>query len=74
MAMSSAVSQLLGIVHRLHGLTTHPLAGVVIAALLAALLEQRMARRRTPDFSGAWRGIDGPPPKVPQPPRDPERR
>ena len=72
--MSSAVSQLQEILRHLHGLGQHPLAAVVTIALLAALLEQRMARRRTPDFSGAWRGIDGAPPKVPQPPRDPERR
>ncbi len=72
--MNSAVSRLLEVVHRLHGLMAHPLATVIVAALLAALLEQRIARRRTPDFSGAWRGINGAPPKIVQPPRDPERR
>jgi hypothetical protein len=74
MAMSSAVAQLQEILRHLHGLGAHPLAVVVTFALLAALIEQRLARRRTPDFGGAWRDIDGAPPKVPQPPRDPERR
>jgi hypothetical protein len=65
MAMSSAVHQGLEFLGHLHGLAAHPLALVVTLALIAALVEQRLARRRTPDFSGAWRGIDGPPPKAP---------
>jgi hypothetical protein len=72
MAMSTAVSQALEFLHRLHGLATHPLALVVVFALLAALVEQRLARRRTPDFSVAWRDIKGPPPKAP--PLPPARR
>jgi hypothetical protein len=73
MAMGSAVSQLLEVLHRLHAVSAHPLLTVVIAALLAALIEQRLARRRTPDFSVAWRDIKGAPPKALQPPRDPDR-
>jgi hypothetical protein len=64
MAMSSAVHQGLEFLQRLHGVTTHPLASVVVLALVAALIEQRLARRRTPDFSGAWRDIKGSPPKA----------
>jgi hypothetical protein len=72
MAMSSAVHQGLEYLGHLHGLAAHPLALVVGLALIAALVEQRLARRRTPDFSGAWRGIDRAPPKAPPPatPRD----
>jgi hypothetical protein len=71
--MGSAISQLLESLHRLQVWFPHPLALVTVAALLAALIEQRMVRRRTADNSGAWRGIDGPPPKLPPripPPRD----
>ncbi len=66
--MSSAVHQGLEFFSRLHGLAAHPLALVVCLALIAALVEQRVARRRTPDFSAAWKGINGPPPKAPRPP------
>ena len=69
--MSTAVRQALEFLHRLHGPATHPLALVVIFALLAALVEQRLARRRTPDFSVAWRDIKGPPPKAPPAPPAP---
>jgi hypothetical protein len=70
MAMSSAVHQGLEILSRLHALAAHPLALVVAFALLAAIVEQRLARRGAPDFSGAWRGVNGPPPKAPSlPPR-----
>ncbi|MGZ3378497.1 MAG: hypothetical protein ACXU8S_18020 [Phenylobacterium sp.] len=64
--MSAAVHQGLEFLSRLHGLATHPLALVVALALLAALVEQRVARRRAADVSGAWRGIDGPPPEAPK--------
>ena len=59
-----SMSQLLELLHHLQPLTVHPLAVVVSCALLAALLEQRMARRRTADFSGAYRDIKGPPSKT----------
>jgi hypothetical protein len=49
--------------HRLHPLAGHPIAGVAIAALLAALIDQRRARRRTPDFSIAYNDVKGPPPR-----------
>ncbi len=74
--MGSAVSQLLEVLHRLHAVSAHPLATVVIAALLAALIEQRLARRRTPDFSVAWRDINGAPknpPATKTAPREPGR-
>ena len=66
------MSQFSEVVHYLRSLEGHPFAGVTVAALLAALLEQRIARRRTPDFSGAFRDIDGqprtPPPSASRPP------
>ena len=71
--MGAAVAQLQDILRHLHGLAEHPIAVVVACALLAALVEQRLMRRRTPDFSGAWRGIDGPPPKIPPLPRSRDR-
>jgi len=65
------MSQLLEVAHYIRSLQIHPLGLVIVAALLAALIEQRMARRRTPDFSAAYRDIDGPP-QAPPPtlPRD----
>jgi hypothetical protein len=48
-------------------LEIHPLAGVITAALLAALIEQRMVRRRTADFSAVFRTDDGGPPLAPPP-------
>jgi hypothetical protein len=56
------MSQLLEVLHRLHALAAHPLALVVVLALLVALLEQRLTRRRTPDFSLAYRDIAAKPP------------
>jgi hypothetical protein len=52
-----------------HGLAEHPLGLVVGLALLAALIEQRLARRRTPDFSVAYRDIH---PAAPKPKPKPE--
>lgn len=63
--MESAVHQGLELVGRLHGLATHPLALVVALALIAALVEQHVVRRRAAEVSAAWKGIDGPPPKAP---------
>ncbi len=40
-----------------HSLAGHPLGVVVALALIAALIEQRLTRRRTPDFSVAYRDL-----------------
>lgn len=64
------MSQFQEAVHYLRLLEIHPLAGVILAALLAALIEQRLARQRTPDFSTAYRDINGAPPAPP--PSDPD--
>jgi hypothetical protein len=72
--MISALNQILGAFGRWHALTDHPIAVVVSMALIAALIEQRLARRRTPDFSVAYRDIQGAPPKPQAPRRPPERR
>lgn len=58
------MSQFLEILHHLRPLAAHPFAVVAIVALLAALLEQRLVRRRTADFSIAYKDIKGPPPKT----------
>jgi hypothetical protein len=60
------MNQVLDVIHWLHafGLRTigmDPLAAVVIAALVCALIEQRWRHRRTPDFSTAFRDINGRP-------------
>jgi hypothetical protein len=39
----------------------HPFAVVIIAALLAALIEQHYAKKRTPDFSSDERDAFGRP-------------
>jgi len=51
------LSQLIEIYRHVRTLGVDPVAVVVGFALVAALVEQRMARRRTPDFSGAYRDI-----------------
>jgi len=51
------MNQLIEIYRHIHSLGVDPVALVVGFALVAALVEQRMARRRTPDFSGAYRDI-----------------
>jgi|GEM_PF-1947290 len=65
------MNQLLEVLHYLRALQVHPLAGVIIAALLAALIEQRLTRRNTPDFSAVFRPDKGqplePPPKSMRP-------
>ncbi|MBS0361232.1 MAG: hypothetical protein JSR98_07620 [Proteobacteria bacterium] len=55
------ISQLIEFLRPFRALEAHPLSLVVTAALLAALIEQRMAKRRTPDFSTAFRDVKGPP-------------
>jgi len=50
------MSSLFEILHRVRSLGINPLAVVIAAALLCAFLEQRLARRRIPDFNAAYRG------------------
>jgi len=69
--MTAALTPMLAFFQRFHTLAAHPLAVVIVLALIAALVEQRLARRRTPDFSVAWRDIKGPPPKAGPPRREP---
>ncbi|HEX4709288.1 hypothetical protein [Phenylobacterium sp.] len=49
------MSQLYEVLHYIQALRINPLAGVIVAALLAAFLEQRRVRGRTPDFNAAYR-------------------
>ena len=58
------MSQTVEVLRFVHTLADHPLRLVVVLALVAALVEQRLARRRTPDFSFAYRDIHGAPPKL----------
>jgi len=61
------MDQLLEILHHVRALGVPPLALVIVAALLAALIEQRLLHRRTPDFSKAYHDIDAvrrPPPPM----------
>jgi|GEM_PF-4846027 len=52
------MDQLLGLIRFLRDLQIPTTAYVSIAALLAALIQQRMARARTPDFSAGYAGLD----------------
>jgi hypothetical protein len=45
------------ILHRVRSLGINPLAVVIAAGLLCAFLEQRLARRRVPDFNAAYRNV-----------------
>lgn len=65
------MSQGLEVLRIVHSLADHPLGVVVALALIAALVEQRLARRRTPDFSVAYRDIHRAPPKSPKTPKTP---
>jgi hypothetical protein len=58
------MSQALEVLRIAHTLAGHPLGLVIALALLAALIEQRMARRRAPDFSLAYRDLHAHPPKL----------
>ncbi len=51
------MSPLFELLHRIRSLGINPLAVVIAAALLCAFLEQRLARRRVPDFNRAYRNI-----------------
>jgi hypothetical protein len=57
------MSQIVETARYLHGLQIHPVGLVVALALFAAFIEQRMTRRRTPDFSTAYRDVNGRPPR-----------
>jgi hypothetical protein len=63
------MNQVLESLHYVRDLQVSPLVGVIVAALLAALIDQRMVRRRTADFSAVFRGDDGGMPLSP-PPKD----
>ncbi|HZZ31813.1 MAG TPA: hypothetical protein VFE10_07430 [Phenylobacterium sp.] len=63
------MSQVAEVLRFIHILADHPLRLVVTAALVAALIEQRLARRRTPDYSFAYRDIHGASPKPKPPPK-----
>lgn len=49
------MSPLFEVVHLVRSLGINPLAVVIAVALLCAFLEQRLARRRVPDFNAAYR-------------------
>jgi hypothetical protein len=53
------MDQVFEIVRHVPRFGINPYVGVVVTALLAALIEQRMARRRTPDFSSPYHEIFG---------------
>ena len=55
------MSQVIEILRRIEALHINVLALVVIAALLAALLEQRWRRRHTPVFSRSHLEVAPPP-------------
>ena len=64
------MSQIYVILHSFRALGIHPLAVVIVAGLLAAFLEQRLARRGAPDFNAAYRDL----PVYPNLPRRGRRR
>ena len=53
----SLMSQIYEILHSFRSLGIHPLAVVIVAGLLAAVLEQRIARRNAPDYNAAYRDL-----------------
>lgn len=60
------MSQFYEIVRILRVLGAHPLAMVILAALVAAALEQSQAKKRVPDYSSDDRDAFGRP--APKPP------
>ena len=57
------MSQLLEVLRHVREFGIPPLGAVVFAALLAALLEQRLVRRQTPRFTADHQGaVQTPPP------------
>jgi len=58
------MSQVLDVLRHVREFGIPPLGAVVFAALLAALLEQRLVRRRTPNFTADHQGAvrQSPPP------------
>jgi hypothetical protein len=67
------MSQALEILHRLEALHINLLALVVIAALIAAILEQRWRGRHTPLFSKTHLEV-APPSEARQPPKRKPKR
>jgi hypothetical protein len=55
--MSEVLSQVLAAVAFIRDLHVNPLAAVIAIAVIAAWLEQKRARRRTPQFTSAHQGI-----------------
>ena len=51
------MSSLFEVLHFIRSLGINPLAVVIAAALACAVLEQRIARRRAPDFNAAYRNL-----------------
>lgn len=49
------MSQLSDALNYVRALNLNPLAVVIVAGLLAAFVEQRLARRKTPDYNAAYR-------------------
>ncbi|HEX5262225.1 MAG TPA: hypothetical protein VFW13_01780 [Phenylobacterium sp.] len=49
------MDQVIELANHIRTLPLNPLAVVIIAALLAAVLEQRVARRNAPDHNAAYR-------------------
>ena len=45
------------LLHRVRSLGINPLAVVIAAALVCAFVEQRVVRRRAPDFNAAYRNV-----------------
>jgi hypothetical protein len=63
------MSRFLEVLDHVRAFGIPPLGAVIFAALLAALLEQRLVRKRTPHFSAHHQGVAQTPP-----PTDPEAR
>jgi hypothetical protein len=63
------MSQVSEVLNHIRAFGIPPLGAVVFAALLAALLEQRLVRKRTPHFNARHRGVAQTPP-----PTDPGAR
>jgi hypothetical protein len=51
------MSQVSEVLTYVRSLNFNPLAVVIVAGLLAAFIEQRLARRGTPDYNAAYRNL-----------------
>ena len=56
------MGQFVEVLHHVRAFGIPPLGAVIFAALLAALLEQRLVRRRTPHFTAHHQGVAQTPP------------